>query len=250
MTFNCRNFQVNYDQLADVELIQDVLEMHKPDVVFLQEFHYGKKPIKELEEMFKSIGGYEYAFPFRKSDLAIFSNYPLSEKYANRFENSTNGFQQADIEIKGNTYRIFNVHLQTNSISELAHCISHYGSLKSKHTWLDIFQMLGRYRDATRIRVGQAEDISEKIAKSSYPVFLCGDFNDVPQSFIYRKLGSTLTDTFSKAGQGLGITYVEKIPWLRIDYIFAPKNLSIQKTYVGKSNFSDHRPVITHIKLP
>ena len=54
--------------------------------------------------------------------------------------------------------------------------------------------------------------------ESPYPIIVCGDFNDTPLSFTYKKIKSNLIDSFTISGSGIGDSYV-KIPMLRIDYI-------------------------------
>ena len=102
----------------------------------------------------------------------------------------------------------------------------------------------------------QADFVKEKISQSPFPVLLCGDMNDVPNSYAYRTLRDNRNDAFLEKGFGIGKTYTSatsrflgKLPTLRIDYIFAdPVIETTQFTQVNKK-LSDHQALIADFKL-
>ncbi|MBK7123675.1 MAG: hypothetical protein IPH68_13225 [Chitinophagaceae bacterium] len=63
---------------------------------------------------------------------------------------------------------------------------------------------------------------------------ICGDFNDVPNSYTYFTLKGNLQDAFLKKGSGFGRTLNFISPTLRIDYILADKELEIDRFHVIK----------------
>ncbi len=59
-------------------------------------------------------------------------------------------------------------------------------------------------RHHTVQRNRQADLLTKAIAESPYPVIVCGDFNDTPASYAYRKISRSLQDCFLQAGAGHG----------------------------------------------
>ena len=143
------------------------------------------------------------------------------------------------------TFRVFNLHLQSNAISSIADDVAANGNINDKKTWQQFKSMIGRFKRAVIKRADQAEHVAEKIKESPFPVIVMGDLNDVPQSYSYRLISNALQDTFREKGNGLGFTYVGPIPGLRIDYIFADPKLKVLDFNRGNRNYSDHRPVST-----
>src|SRR5699024_2436148 len=93
----------------------------------------------------------------------------------------------------------------------------------------------------------QAERVRAAIEKSPYPVIVCGDFNDVPNSCAYKTIGADLQDAFVKKGHGLSRTFSGIAPTLRIDNIFIDNKFFIRQFVRINKKLSDHFPVITDI---
>jgi len=69
---------------------------------------------------------------------------------------------------------------------------------------------------------------------------VCGDFNDVPNSYAYNTIGKGLQNTFAEKGSGIGRTFSGISPTLRIDNIFASEPFTVlQYTRIPKK-MSDH----------
>ena len=67
--------------------------------------------------------------------------------------------------------------------------------------------------------------------------------------FLYWPIIQTFKDAFTISGFGFGGTYIGKIPFLRIDYIWHDKNLQSLNFKTHKSEFSDHRAISTEILI-
>ena len=250
MTFNCYDFRYhdkNREWVSESSL-PEAFPLGDWDIICFQEFptrgrnQYVGKYIKEKSSMKSAIyqtGG----------GLALFSRYPIEAHDTHYFPNRSNGYQYADLKINGNTIRLFNIHLQSSSVSKIADQVAEDGSLEEKKTWLSIRKIMGRYMRTTIMRANQAEEIAEKIKESPYPVLLCGDFNEIPQSYAYHTLSRGLQDAFKARGRGLGITYGGKIPALRIDYVMAGPQFEVLSHRIGRSSFSDHYPVYSTVRL-
>ena len=192
---------------------------------------------------------FDQVYKSAKGHLVIFSKYPILDGGDLTFKQSSNSCNWIDIKIKGKKIRVYNLHLQSTKISPIADKLIHDGVLQEKETWLDIKGMLGRVKRASQQRAAQALKIVDHIKKCPYPIILCGDFNDTPQSYSYRILSKGLTDTFQQKGRGLGTSFAGSIPALRIDYILVNSNFRVKDCSILKENYSDHFPVISQIQI-
>ena len=91
-------------------------------------------------------------------------------------------------------------------------------------------------------RAIQADIVAKEIAQSPHPVILCGDFNDVPYSYVYNLMKGELVDGFKECGQGWMYTMRGK-KRVRIDYIFHDKSLTGISYKREDLSYSDHYPV-------
>ena len=91
--------------------------------------------------------------------------------------------------------------------------------------------------------------VRDELDHSPYPSVLCGDFNDVPNSYTYFQIRGNRQDAFLKRGGGIGRTYASISPTLRIDYIFADPRFSVVQCKKVEVSYSDHYPVIADLVL-
>jgi exonuclease III len=188
-------------------------------------------------------------FPKTKIKTCIFSKYAFINKGSMVFEKKTNSCVWGDLIFQSDTVRVYNVHLQSNSISPITEKLAKEGDIQSRETWRNIKQVIKRYKNAAQRRAKQAEQVAEHIHACPYPVILCGDLNDTPLSYPYHILSNGFQDSFKEKGQGIGTTYAGSIPALRIDYVFADQKFEILSHKVFKENFSDHYPVVGTLKI-
>lgn len=250
MTFNCYSLRDRHHdkKLLTKEAFEAFISRHDPDILFLQEFIHRSSPKSYIDHLTKNTN-LKHFFGKKSGPLAILSRYPLENEKIEYFENRSNGFQYADLNYGDQTFRVFNIHLQTNAVSGIADKVASEGDIKEKETWLNIKGMMGRYRRSARYRASQAESVKQVIAKSPYPVIIGGDFNDTPMSYTYHHLSQNLTDTFKEKGRGLGTTYAGSIPALRIDYILTSSSFRTLEHQIIRKSFSDHYPVISRISI-
>ena len=83
------------------------------------------------------------------------------------------------------------------------------------------------------------------------PTVFCGDFNDTPDSELYKQLSKKWTDTWNIAGKSNGYTMSSANPTRRIDYIWlsGKKNFRVRWMDVPKTKASDHLPVVAEIRF-
>lgn len=231
-------------------IAQDILaEMRrqKVDVLCVQEYneHSGAQVNSE---------SYKDYFPYQAkghNDMMIFSRYPITKSKTIDFERTNNSAMWAEIDANGVPFHIFNVHLQTTGINstlhKAAHLVNEGFQVESSRILSAIYD---NYAVGIVIRAGQAEEVAAEIQKSKTPVVVCGDFNDVPYSYVYNTMLGNLVDGFKECGQGLMYTWRGGNKRLvRIDYIFHDKAMKGLDYYRTDLTYSDHYPVFMKLEL-
>ena len=183
-------------------------------------------------------------------DMVIFSRYPILESKTIMFENSGNSGMWADIDVNGRVFRVFNVHLQTTGINGALHRANKQASQGKAYERSKLFRaMYGNYTMGMDKRALQADLVASEIKQSPHPVILCGDFNDIPYSYVYKTMKGDLVDGFKECGKGLMYTMNSGKKWVRIDYIFHSEGLKGSNYYKENTSYSDHFPVFMRINL-
>jgi endonuclease/exonuclease/phosphatase family metal-dependent hydrolase len=220
----------------------------------LQEFYRQDKPTRF--EVMDSLNGImrtkdyhersAHKRPTRENyGIAMFSKYPMIARGDVMFE--TQGVKDfnycifADIVKGTDTFRVYNVHLQSIRLHTDPHIegeeVQTYGSKKGA---IAVYRKL---RGAFEKRASQARRVVEHLQTSPYPVVVCGDFNDTPMSYTYNQFQLRLLDAFRGSGLGLGGTYVGRLPAGRIDYLFYSPQLRAAHFQIQQHTRSDHRAV-------
>ena len=228
LSYNVRLFNA-YEKDPEIDASSTILEILKeenPDVICFQEFYkYNKIDFSAYK--------YQYIhFKTKRVELghAILSKYPIINTGAFDFEGTYNNALYADILKGKDTIRIYNVHLQSLGI------IPRVSFLQESDNEI----LRKRVSLAFEKQQLQVETILEHKDKTNNPVIICGDFNNTPFSYSYRKLKSGMNDAFRHRGNGLGTTFnFDRYP-MRIDYIMASEDLDILSFETMKKTFSDH----------
>ncbi len=111
------------------------------------------------------------------------------------------------------------------------------------------YGVMRKMKKAFMTRAIQAETIKAQLAKSPYPTIITGDFNDVPSSYTYKQIKGDMQDAFLTKGFGIGATYMNLSPTLRIDYIMADKNWQVKGWESIDENLSDHHMIMADLQL-
>lgn len=222
---------------------QDILaEMRrrKVDVLCMQEYNEtsGDKQNSEL---------YREYFPYMqvgRNDMVIFSRYPITGSKTMLFDYTNNSAMWADVNVKGlGVLRVFNVHLQTTGINRTMHKASKLEATNMQVSNERLIQALfGNYALGMMLRASQANIVAQEQRASDKPCIVCGDFNDVPYSYVYNTMLGNMVDGFKECGFKWMRTFRGKKP-VRIDYIFHDEALKGMTYYSPELSYSDHYPV-------
>lgn len=231
-------------------LAQDILAQmrrHKVDVLCLQEYN-------EISGDKKNSESYKEYLPYMaigRNDMVIFSRYPIKGNKTILFDDTNNSAMWADIDVKGQMVRVFNVHLQTTGINTTLHRASKlqaanpYGDYSKTNSRV-LNAIFGNYMLGVMFRAGQAITVANEKRSSELPCILCGDFNDVPYSYVYNTMLGDMVDGFKECGSGWMYTFRGRKA-VRIDYIFHDPFFKGLSYYKEDLTTSDHLPVFMKV---
>jgi endonuclease/exonuclease/phosphatase family metal-dependent hydrolase len=249
-----RNKMMDYlkDQDADVLCFQEFFESHNPkeypaNIPFIcNELHF---PYFFFSHDYKRRDG------MYETGVIIFSKYPIIRRFQIKYDKpdsvkATESLIATDLDVKGTMIRIFTTHLQSvlfrnKDFRDIEIITNVDDSLLQASK-----SIVKKLKRAFSLRGFQADLVREQLDESPYPVIVCGDFNDVPNSYTYFRIRGDRQDAFIQKGFGIGRTYVHLSPTLRIDYIMAGKQFNILQCGKFPLPYSDHHPVIADIQLP
>ncbi len=262
MSWNVEQFSIQHykDKPYLKTTMLALINKYDPDIACFQEVVAGdnRKGVNYLPEILKQLHFNDYFYSYAIDNdfdqyhhfgIAIFSKLPIVKKQTSINDpndyNST--FQHIDVLSGKDTLRIFNIHLQSLKFSRENLNYIDKASLKSDSALVESRSIISKMKTGFLRRGKQAEFVKDAIQHSPYPVIVCGDFNDVPNSYAYEIIGKGLQDAFVEKGYGISRTFSSISPTLRIDNIFAEKSLTVSQFTRIKQLISDHFPVVADV---
>lgn len=251
LSYNVHHFSGN-GELTSKETAAEItnfLKEQRPDIICLQEARLRQNNIfnlaKTVEEL-DFINHYQFARTSSTFGSVTLSRYPIVNMDEIRFENSRNITIYTDVLIDNDTVRIFNVHLHSYGIDPKDYSIIESG-LSTEEDLKEAREVGSKLKRGFQMRARQVETIRKIMDETPYPVIVCGDLNETPTSFAYQQLHDGLKDAFVGSGKGIGRTFVNKLPALRIDYIFHSPIFESYNFQTHEFRHSDHLPVSTEL---
>lgn len=259
MSYNVRVFD-RYNWSKDKNNVSDMIKYikdQKVDILCLQEFGVASSNQKGVTESFiiNSFKEFPYRYIYYSSKssgksfrqgLAIFSRYPISNRNHKGDSYAKDGCCiSADVDVKGRKLTVINSHFTSFDFSNKYDLIK---GIDSENYKIRIKGAMKAINNTAKIHQVSAETINSIVENSPHSVVLCADMNNTPISYSYRLLSKKLDDAFLQNSTGFGSTYNGVYPFLRIDYIFHSKGLSLSKYTRDKVGYSDHFPVVAEFE--
>ncbi len=259
MTYNVHQFK-KYGENNDVstkDQIIKVIQDQNPDVVCFQEFFTRRKGEYDLiDSVKKRLKLRHYYFVpsvdnnYEAAGLAIFSRYPIKDKGKISFgEFAGNGSIYADIDVKGEVFRVYNVHLQSISFQKEDYDYIDKVTKKMGPEYKSSRRIASMLKAAFQRRSEQVKIMKSEMQECKIPFVIAGDFNDTPASYCVAQITNSLKNTFKEKGSGFGKTYNGTFPNFQIDYIAATKEFDVINYHISKDKLSDHFPVRSDLRL-
>lgn len=236
LSYNVRLFnKFNWLDTKNIKSkIINFVNAENPDIVFFQEFT--DATAEDFEE-------FDYAHIDENSDKgvgqAIFSKYEMVDKGRVEINDQSPRAIYADILYRGDTIRLFNIHLESLKIESKVEELQKEDSKR-------LIKRVGHSFVKQQI---QASQIKKQIATSPYKTILGGDFNNSAYSYVYRQLSSGRKDCFKRAGEGFGKTFVFDFIPIRIDFMLVNSDFNVVDFKNYDLQLSDHYPVKTKLSL-
>lgn len=254
ISYNVNLFQL-YSWSKKPPTFDDIFTFIKgesPDIVCMQEFYVDKK-FTETTARDKFKHNVHFGWIVKRSNsaygLVTCSRYPIVGSGEIKFEESVNACIYTDVLVDNDTIRVYNNHLQSFRFKEKnLNFLLNQNYRKDANKMEEIKDISTRYRDALRMRAKQVDIVTNHILNSPYPAIVCGDFNESPISFNYRKMTRNLNDAFIEAGVGVGNTYRGFFPSFRIDYVLYNPTFTATSYYNPYMYHSDHFPVVATLR--
>ncbi len=237
MSYNVRSFN-QYRWIKEDSVPQKIkafIKKEDPEILCIQDFYKTDSiPIDYFPYGYIHVKGKKSTFGH-----AIFSKYPIIKKGSLDFPDTNNNTIFADIVIKKDTIRVFNVHFESLKIipeEVLGEEVSE--------------KLIERVGNAFVMQQEQMKLVLDAVEKSPYKTMICADMNNSAFSYIYRQIEeSGFKDAFKEAGNGFGKTFDFDFIPLRIDVIFVKKPIKVQDFKNYDVKLSDHYPIMARIGL-
>lgn len=269
MTYNCHSL-IPYNkslrdnsESTDRNVTLDAILNSGADIVCLQECfdynltdfsHVGAKQMKDLNRI----------YPYNRRsgyDNAIFSKYPIVEHTCYTKDTDVYSITRSAIKINHDTVIVFNTHLQSfallqcdkSAFKSITSVQNVPQDVKNRSLIYSFFKyrLYPKLAVAMKKRQKQAEQLATLIKRETKSVIVCGDFNDVPNSYAHHTIGKGLTDVHREIGNGIQNTFYASHFFFRIDHIFySPGRLNAINLNVKDWKYSDHYPQIVTFSLP
>jgi vancomycin resistance protein VanJ len=238
------SYNVNSGGLG-VDRIIAAIEAAAPDVVLLQEAFANSEPIGKALEA-------RYATVQRSTQFIIASRFPIVETL------DPDRIHQGERERSPRFMR----HVLATPLGRVivynVHPVSpRFGFYQIRGQGLRREMLSGRLFAAanvallnadSQLRAEQIKAFSALADADTDPVIIAGDTNTPGGSRVLYAYLARYQDGFAQAGRGFGYTYPTRLPWMRIDRIFASQELRFVSFTVDCGNVSDHQCVFADLQ--
>lgn len=238
LSYNVREFN-KHGEMESKTIFEDIksfVDEQDPDILCFQEVNSMRRTKKLFEYPYEYVEKHGTQI---KTILSIFSKYPILNAEVIYFPKTKNNACYADILVKEDTIRVYNLHMQSLGITPGMGVIS---SNSPKTLYAKLAAKFKKQEE-------QAQQIAEHGKDVSYKKIVCGDFNNNQYSRTYNLIKGNKNDSFDEKGTGYGRTFLfHRIP-VRIDFILADPEFEITSHQNFSQKYSDHFPIMASFRL-
>ena len=228
------------------------------DVVAMQECMSLEKPLPMIGYTSAQADSIKKMYPYRRftaNGLGILSRYPVSPIKINEKPTGSALFAGWKIDVSGDQVDLYSVHLQSFGLDsndkQLYRNLTDGGDLK--HNVAEARQeLMPKVTHALRCHADEGEMLQRMIASDTCKrVILCGDFNDVPGSYVVTQLEKKCGLKGAWAGGGCGPTWTYRANrfYFHIDQILYRGMERPLWTRRLRTGDSDHYPLESMFQL-
>lgn len=261
MSYNTWSFglaEENTSELSKDERIDGIMNFiisEDCDFVCLQEsgrYHYVDTKIDSLIRTH-----YPYVVSVddhRTTNNVFFSKHPVLWSEMVEYESKGNFTTAYCIDVHGKELLVINCHLETvhfsyfdkDSFSQLVK-----GKLEKSRRKHTAKHLARRLADSSKTRAAQADAVAAYIEKhKGRSIIVCGDFNDIVNSYTHHTIGKGLTDCYRTTASGPGFSYKRYGMKVRIDNALVTPDITPYNFRISDAcRISDHLPLIGYIAL-
>lgn len=220
MSYNVRSF-IDDNGERSIDSMVAIIKGVNPDILCLQEFGFREA----LDTLLRPLNKLPKTLSRTNLSPAIYSRYPIIR--AQRAD-SMREVLWADVVVREDTFRVFNVHLHSTEIRRTDNnYLENHEYLEDGESEHHVRDMIHRLSENNKLRAIHVDTVVRMMKSSPYPMIVCGDFNDVPISNTYRRMSRRLRDAFREQGRGYAHTYRGFFDMLRIDHVLASKDFTV-----------------------
>lgn len=251
ISYNVRQFY-GPDEESSMDSVAMWLNREQAHILCLQEFmprdeEGGKERFDSILQLNRL--RYHSTLGDTITPMAIYSRYKILRSGRTRPDMKQLRSIWADLLVGEDTLRIYNNHLHSTAITRADDdFLSRENFLQDTARESKLRSIITRFRDNSIARASEADSLLREMARSPYPHFVVGDFNDTPLSYIYHQLAQGRQDAFCEAGRGYSYTFRGFDNTLRIDYLLLPPEVEVLSYREIEIPWSDHRPVVAWFK--
>jgi vancomycin resistance protein VanJ len=241
MTYNVKVFSA-VRQRNGIQALALEVARHDPDILVMQDadgllVERGAQPLSGGPPVFG------LAHVYALGQYIVASRFPLRGCGPGQidFRNESHRYLRCVVDVRGVDLNLVTAHFQTPRAGLNA---ARREGLEGADEW---------YRNYAD-RLTQARALARDLAGTGRPLVVAGDLN-APESspVVQTLLAGGLRDAFSSAGRGYGYTWghslKQGIDFLRIDHILVSPDMGVMEAFAGRSDASEHRPVIADLVL-
>lgn len=227
------------------------------DIVCFQEYHDIRlESGKRISSLLDSIYPYShFGYGLSNHGIALFSRFPIVKTPCDNYGANIYNSVFTDLLVNGDTIRIINNHLESTHLNAEERAITtKLADDRDDSIYNTTYGLLKHLATSAINRAPQADSVAALVARTTYPIIIMGDFNDIPQSYAYHHIISAgdrnLRDAYAAAGKWFYYwTYNDHHFYLPIDHIIVSDDFKILDAHVEYVKFSDHNPISATVQL-